>query len=78
MSEKSIKAMMDAIPNGWDRRPVGLAHEISRFLESVKDQGTAIDSGTNGVTGDLWVTVQGVEYFITIQKSKKQLASEAG
>lgn len=68
--EEHIRAMQDVIPANWDKRPLGLAHEIRSFLESVKDEGTSIDSGTDGVTGDLWVTVQGVEYFINIEPTK--------
>jgi hypothetical protein len=51
---------------------VGLRDEIARFLESVKDHGTSIDTGAglNGC-GDLWVTVQGAEYFISIRQSSK-------
>ena len=70
------RAMMDIIPSHWDRSPIVLAREIRSFLASVKDEGTGIDSGGCDGGGDLWVTVQGVEYFITIRKSNKQLISE--
>lgn len=78
MDDKSgqIRQMVDMIPAGWDKAPVALAHEIRGFLESVKDEGSSIDSGTDGVSGDLWVTVQGIEYFINIKKSNGQLAKE--
>jgi hypothetical protein len=74
--EKSIKWLHDVIPPEWDRKPLSLAHEIMGFLENVKDQGTNIDSGTNGEAGDLWVTIQGIEYYISIQKSGLQKAKE--
>ena len=45
-------------------------------MTSVKDEGTAIDSGSGDGCADLWVTVQGVEYFISIRKSNNQLARE--
>jgi len=77
MSEEDrARKMMDMIPAEWDRRPISLIYEIRGFLENVKDQGTSMDSGTNGTCGDLWVTIQGVEYLVTVQKSNAQLAKE--
>lgn len=61
--------IMKILPEGWDKRPLSLASEIRSFLESVKDEGTSIDSGTDGVTGDLWVTVQGVSYTVCVFKT---------
>lgn len=64
------------MPAEWDGRAFGLAGEIRGFLASIKDQGTAIDSGGGDGTGDLWVTIDGVEYFISVRKSNKQLHRE--
>lgn len=61
--------VIKTMPESWDKRPVSLALEIRSFLESVKDEGTHIDSGTDGVTGDLWVKVGGVEYTVTVFKT---------
>jgi hypothetical protein len=69
--------LMESLPVNWDKAPVLLAHEIRGFLGSIKDEGTEIDSGTNGTSGDLWVTIQGVEWFINIRKSNNQLKKEA-
>lgn len=74
--KERIKQMMDVLPPEWDMRPIALAEEIAVFLETIKDVGTGIDSGTDGQSGDLWVTVQSIEYFINIRKSNKQLAKE--
>ena len=74
--QEQVKQMLDTIPPEWDKRPVLLAEEISSFLESIKDEGTGIDSGTDGNSGDLWLTVQGVEYWINIRKSNNQLVKE--
>lgn len=63
-------------PVEWDNRPASLASEIREFLKTVRDQGTPIDSGGGDGCADLWVTVQGVEYYITVQKSRKQVISE--
>jgi hypothetical protein len=76
MSNERIRAMNDMIPSDWDRKPLGIAHEIRGFLASVKDQGTEIDSGMDATSGDLWVTIQGVEFFITIRRSNKQLKKD--
>lgn len=64
------------LPPDWDARPLSLAHEISGFLESIKDEGTHIDSGTDGVQGDLWVKVQGVEYFVSVKRSQWQIVQD--
>lgn len=66
----------DIVPTSWERRPLGLATEIREFLSSVKDEGSSIDSGCGDGYADLWVTVQGIEYFINVRKSNNQLARE--
>jgi hypothetical protein len=71
-----VQQMMETLPSNWDKRPVLLAEEIAAFLKSIKDEGTGIDSGTDGESGDLWVTVQGIEYWINIRKSNSQLVKE--
>jgi hypothetical protein len=74
--EVACRIMMDSMPEDWDKRPVLLALEIRNLISSMKDEGTAIDSGTDGASGDLWVTVQGVEYYINIRKLNNQIAKE--
>lgn len=74
--QERTKWLHDVLPPDWDQKPLSLAHEIRGFLDNVKDAGTEIDSGTDGVSGDLWVTVQGIEYFVTIKKSNNQLVKE--
>ena len=71
-----IKQMLDSLPPEWDKRPILLAEEVCNFLETVKDEGTQIDTGTDGQSGDLWLFVQGVEYWINIRKSNNQLVKE--
>jgi hypothetical protein len=48
-----------------------LALEIREFLQSIKDEGTAIDSGGGLGSADLWVKIQGDEYYISISKRPK-------
>lgn len=67
-----------AAAQNWEMRPRALMSELRRFLASVKDEGTSIDSGGGDGTGDLWVTVGGVEYFISARLSNKELAKKAG
>lgn len=75
-SAERQRAMMDIVPTHWDKAPLLLAHEIRSFLNSVRDEGTSIDSGGSDGTGDLWVMVQGIEYFVSIRKSNYQLIAE--
>lgn len=73
-AEARMPKVMDVAPVEWDRGAGGLAAELARLLGSVKDAGTNIDTGMGDGVGDLWVTVSGIEYFITIRKSNKQQA----
>lgn len=75
-SDKRHVEFLGMLPADWDQRPAGLASEIRSFLDSLKDEGTAIDSGGGDGSADLWVTVQGVEYFINVRKSNNQLVRE--
>ncbi len=50
-----------------DFNAYSLARELKEMLNSIKDEGTAIDSGGGAGGADLWVKVQGVEYAITIR-----------
>lgn len=76
-SDKRHFGVASILPDGWDRRPFSLATEIRAFLKSIADANTSIDSGGGDGTGDLWVTVQGVEYYVTVAKSKKQMIRES-
>ncbi len=54
-----------------------VAHEIAALLRSIKDEGTEIDTGAGMGSADLWITIAGVEWFITVRKSNNQRAKEA-
>lgn len=75
-SEKRHAQVVEMLPAEWDQRPMSLAGEVRRFLASIKDTGTSIDSGSGDGCADLWVTVDGVEYFISMRRSNRQLARE--
>jgi hypothetical protein len=68
---------MQPRPANWDTGPAIFALEIKRLLESIKDEGSEIDSGMGDGCGDLWVKCGGVEYFISFRKSNNQMAKEA-
>lgn len=53
-----------------------VAHEIMNFLDTVKDQGSEIDTGSGMNESDLWVSIGGIEWIITIKKSNAQLRKE--
>lgn len=61
----------------YPRDAASLRDEISELLNSVRDHGISSDTGGGMGQADLWVTVQGVEYFITIRKSNNQLRRES-
>jgi hypothetical protein len=68
--DKQVKIVHDLLPPEWDNGPLSLAHEIRNLLKSVVDENTGIDSGGGDGMADLWATVGGVEYFITIKRSR--------
>jgi hypothetical protein len=47
-----------------------LSAKLEKFLETVKDEGTGIDTGTDFRSRDLWVTVGGVEWRIKIRREQ--------
>jgi len=54
---------------------LSLSKELSDFLQTVKDEGTDIDAGTDFRSRDLWVTIGGVEWRINIRASEKANAA---
>jgi hypothetical protein len=52
---------------GFDMTPYSLALEIKAFLQSRKDEGTSIDSGTFSGEADLNLTIDGRRYSVVIK-----------
>ena len=77
LAAKRAAQVQDLVPEHWDKGPLGLVHELRQMLFSVADEGTGIDSGGGDGSADLWVTIQGVEYFITARRSNGQIAKDA-
>lgn len=54
----------------WDNDASTVAGELRELLATMKDEGTHIDSGGGDGVADLWVTIGGIEYAITVKKSR--------
>jgi hypothetical protein len=75
--KRKIVAQQIAASLGWDSRPVALRDRLVELLEAqVADPGTEIDTGQGASSADLWVKVDGVEYFVTVQVSLAQRQRE--
>lgn len=70
-SDKRKRIVADLRPTDWDVVPAIVAGEIGELLKTIVDQGTNIDSGYGNGCGDLWFTINGVEFFLTVSRSKK-------
>lgn len=51
--------------------------EIQSLLHSIKDEGTEIDTGSGMGSADLWITSGGVEFFISVRLSNRQISKDA-
>lgn len=51
---------------------MSLANYIKGALNAVIDEGAAIDSGLGFSRSDLWVTIEGKSFFISIQDKKTE------
>lgn len=69
-SDTEHQLVAHLLPADWDKAPWALASEIRDFLKSVKDDGTQIDSGSGFGAADLWVTVDGQEYRVLVERSR--------
>jgi hypothetical protein len=72
-SDKRHTEVANLLPASWNRKPFTLATELRAFLQTVKDEGTNIDSGSGDGCADLWVTIGGIEYYISIAPSRKSV-----
>jgi hypothetical protein len=71
MSENArIRALLDAIPAGWDLRPITLVQEIRTLIKPLTDEGSSMDTGTANGEADMWFTVGGAEFLMTIKSPK--------
>ena len=75
-SDKRHSIVANLMPSDWDQKPFTFMTELRQLLHTLKDEGTSIDSGCGPDYGDLWVTVGGVEFFVSARRSNKQLKSE--
>lgn len=77
MTEKRHKQILETVPGDWDMRPMSLVGELKTLLDAIKDADTDIDTGTGNGSSDLWVMVDGIEFYITVRRSNRQLKLEA-
>jgi hypothetical protein len=75
-SDKRHSQVARLLPEDWDRRPFAVATEIRQLLNTIKDADTTIDSASGSDTAYLWVTIDGIEYYISIRRSNLQLARQ--
>lgn len=66
---------MDDKPNG---EMLALGALMRQWLSQVSDNGRAVDVCVGGGSYDFWVTCGGVEMFVCIKKSARQLQIDAG
>ena len=59
---------------GFDMRPYSIVTEMKRLLAPIADEGSSMDSGTMDGEADLYLTVGGVEFFITVKLSNSYKA----
>lgn len=58
-------------------RNEGPFKKVRDALSLIQDEGKEIDIGL-GIDGlDIWITIDGIEYFINMKESLKQIKSES-
>lgn len=72
-SDKRSHIVAKSRPADWDNLPACVSDEIREMLKHVVDTGTVIDSGCGNGHGDLWFIVGGIEFYLTIERSVRQL-----
>lgn len=62
MSDKQVGEMPV-----FDNRAALIRDEIKEFLSDINDKGTSLDTGGGDNLADVWVTIDGVEYMVTVK-----------
>jgi hypothetical protein len=69
MKDKNTKMVFDLA--GTDKQDAEAYRTIAQALRTIADD--RIDTGAAmGLGADFWVSIAGVEYFVTAKRSKKQ------
>ncbi len=58
--------------------PKALPDAMRSWLETMKDDGTEIDSGGGLGSRDFWVKIDGVEYFVSVRWSNAERMKAKG
>jgi len=59
-----------------DAKTLRVSSYVRNALEIVKDERTAIDTGGGEFVRDLWVKIEGDEFFITITNKTKTVCHD--
>lgn len=65
------------LPADWDSAPFTMAGEIRDLLKPKIDHGTCIDSGCGNGCADLWFTIGGIEFYLALSRSKRQIGIDS-
>lgn len=69
--------MNDDSSMAWPtRNAVNLADYIKGHLESVKDEGSHIDTGGGMGERDMWVKVEGREFLVTVKECMRKCLAD--
>jgi hypothetical protein len=76
-SEMRHRSIAQILPADWDSAPFTMASEIRDLLKQKIDQGTSIDSGCGNGHADLWFSVGGIEFYLTLSRSNRQIGIDS-
>jgi len=72
-SDKRNRIVARLRPANWDNVPAIVADELREMIKGIVDEGTNVDSGCGNGYGHLWFTIDGVELYLTVIRSAKQV-----
>jgi hypothetical protein len=67
--------IVDLAPSDWDTRPLRFVARLKDLLAGIADG--EIDTGGGDGSADLWVSVDGIEFYINVRPSKTQTKQAA-
>jgi len=75
-SDKRHNIVARSRPPEWDNTPAALTDELREMLKNMVDTGTSIDSGCGNGHGDLWFTIGGIEFYLSVSRSERQIIED--
>jgi hypothetical protein len=58
----------------WPDQDLGAFEKLHQTLADMS--GSTVDRGIGVASADFWVTIDGVEYFVTVRRSNNQIAKD--